>query len=150
LETYEGSLLHFSKSLLYRRSIEEGFVIYKSMSSVSLNQKRNLSEKEREEIVPSNLNYTKSVEGTTVDLPEWIEVHYSLPNSTTTRSFRLHNPSKGILLAPNDYHSTMITEVTSSSGTSGKKLIPRLPIDYQPPEESLLRSFLHSTNFSND
>src|SRR5205085_756161 len=106
LETYEGSLLHFSKSLLYRRSIEEGFSIYKSMSSVSLNSKRNLSEKEREEVLPSNLVYTKSTEGTTVDLPEWIEVHYLLPTSTTTKMFRLHIPEKRVLLAPNDYNPT--------------------------------------------
>ena len=141
LEAYEGSLLHFSKSLLCRRSIEEGFSIYKSISSVPLNPKKHLSKKEREEILPTNLVYTKSTEGTTVDLPEWIEVHYSLPSSTTTRIFRLHIPNKRILFATNGYNSTKVTEVTLDSGTSGKKLIPRLPIDYRPPEEFPLNSF---------
>ena len=141
LETYQGSLLHFLKSLHYRRSIEEGFSIYKSMSTGTLNPKGHLSEEEREEILPSNLVYTKSTEGTAVDLPEWIEVHYSLPTSATSRIFRLHITSKRIIFAPNDYNSTMITEVTLGIGPSGKKLIPMLPVDYRPPEELLLDSF---------
>ena len=141
LEAYEGSLLHFSKSLLYGRTIEEGFSIYKDISSVSLNPKKHLSEKEREEIFPTNLVYTKNAEGTTVELPEWIEVHYSLPTSTITRIFRLHIPYKRILFAENTYNSTNITEVTMDSGTSGKKLIPRIPIDYKPPKEAPLNSF---------
>ncbi len=141
MEEYEGSLLHFSKSLLYGRSIEEGFSIYKDISSASLNPKKHLLEKEREEIFPANLVYTKSAEGTTVDLPEWIEVHYSLPTSTTTRIFKLHIPNERILFTTNGYISTNVTEVTLHGGTSHNKMIPKLPLDYRPPKESPLNSF---------
>jgi hypothetical protein len=139
LEAYEGSLLHFSKSLLYRRSIEEGFSIYKNISSVPLNPKKHLSKKEREEILPTNLVYAKSTEGTLL-IPGGLK-YYSLPTSTTTRIFRLHIPNKRILFATNSYDSAKVIEVTLDSGTSGKKLIPRLPIDYKPPKEFPLNSF---------
>jgi hypothetical protein len=141
LDEYQGSLLHFLKSLLYGRSVEEGFSIFKDISSASLNQKRPLSEKKREEIFPADFVYTKSTEGTTIDLPEWIEVHYSLPTSSTTRIFRLHIPHKRILFATNGCISTNVTEVTLTGGTSGGKLIPRLPLDYRPPNEFPLNFF---------
>jgi len=141
LEAYDGSPLHFLKSLRYGRSIEEGFSIYKDVYSASVNKRKPLSEKVQEEIFPANLVYTKSIEGTTVDLPEWIQVHYSLPTSSTTRIFRLHIPHKRILFATNGSISTNVADITLESGTSAGKLIPRLPIDYRPPKESPLNSF---------
>ena len=94
LETYEGSLLQFSRALFYGRTIEEGFSFYKKHGSLPFVPERYLLKKEREEIVPTNLVYTKSSEGTTVEMPDWIEVHHLLPASSSTRIFRLYIPSK--------------------------------------------------------
>jgi D-alanyl-D-alanine dipeptidase len=142
LDAYEGSLLNFSRALLYGRTIEEGFSIYKNSSSVSFNLKKNISEKEREEIFPANLLYGKSREGiTTVELPDWIEVHHLLPTSTNTRVFKLLIPTKKIEFNAYGIISTGLNNIIIDARPSDKKLIPKLPIDYRPPKEFPLNSF---------